>query len=127
MKIQMAKSWARRWCFTITALAMVGAGAWLGGCLETTTPSEGGLVGDEIYLLVGINLAIFLGFMAIYAAMDVRSRRERARGLNVNLKPGGAQKPPPQGNVPEDARVCGVCHAANPPHQKFCVECGFRL
>jgi len=117
---------ARRWRFAIAVLVMVGAGAWLGGCLETTTPSEGQVLGDEVYLLVGVNLAIFFGFMALYSVMASRQRRGGTTLLEPPLK--GEEKSKAQAQPPpENARVCGTCGTPNPPNRKFCTGCGFRL
>ena len=82
---------------------------------------------SEIYLLVGINLAIFFGFTAIYAIMEARRRRKGVKGLDVGLKPQGAQNKSAGDNPPKNAKLCGICNAPNPPNQKFCIECGFRL
>ena len=98
------------------------------GCLETSDGESGEfLMGDDFYILLGINMAIFFGFLAIFAFRAGRRTKQGNKMIDATLKPGSAASGLPPKIVPDNAKLCKICNTVNPSNQRFCSGCGFRL
>ena len=110
------------------AVLMVVLTSWTAGCLETSdSQSEELLMDEDFYILLGINMAIFFGFLAIFAFRADRRTKQGNKMIDATLKPGSAASGPPPKIVPDNAKLCKICNTINPPNQRFCSGCGFRL
>ena len=101
---------------------------WTAGCLETAgSESDEFLMEEDFYILLGINMAIFIGFLAIFAFRASRRTKKGDTMIDATLKPGSAALEPPPKILPEHSKLCKICNTVNPSNQRFCSGCGFRL
>jgi len=124
----MRDSDIRRWLFAVVIIAMAILPVGLAGCLDLTSGESSEFQMDEdLYILLGINMAIFFGFLAIFALRAGKRQKKGNIMMDATVKPGSAVSGAPPEKVPENSKICSICNTVNPPHQKFCTGCGFRL
>jgi len=112
----------------VAAITIMVLLAGMAGCLETTgNGTEEILMDDDFYILLGINMAIFFAFLALFAFKSQKRGKQGDKMLDATLKPGSAASGPPPEIVPDNSRVCSICQTVNPRNQRFCSGCGFRL
>jgi hypothetical protein len=98
------------------------------GCLDTSTSDSEEMLSDEdFYILLGINMAIFFCFLAVFAWRAGQRSKYGNKIMDATLKPGGSPSKSPPDVIPGDSKLCSVCNTVNQSNQKFCIGCGFRL
>ena len=109
-------------------IVMIVLTLWTAGCLGTADSESGEfLMEEDFYILLGINMAIFFGFLAIFAFRAGKRTKQGNKMIDATLKPGSATTEPPPKIVPDNSKLCKICNTVNPSNQRFCIGCGFRL